>query len=793
MAAQSNDYTYASAQTATIPAGVGILQLQDRDHSFWSRSASQPSHNARFQSADGAWWELMRDQAITPFMFGAVGNGSTNDRDSLQAFFDFCETFRLPQVNWGGRFAVQSGLTVGGTYGEDQSTDNAGVYEGRLELVVTASTTMGTVLTVQTRRHTQFGPIAIGPNAEQYAWTSRRFTNGIVVRDNAQMCHFAALEIAFAKNYGILIQTRAGTTDNTFGNEIGPSFFYGCGSGASAANMSFFQSSSYAVGARSGNTADYRQSQRVSVATDPANEDVANTGDGSQRLTHVYLGGAMYDVVGQGAGYIDVSPWIPASAAASGTLHYVFGGGIGIIGGDAGRTNVRGALINASGFGVANCALYPGNIEATMHECATGYRVASAPASSSVGGEASLYLEGCIEDLRIAMTNERAYGHVIRCEYALDLSKVRFNRALAQNAPTAQEPNPPEFIDNQWGSQDFLLNYRGKWVRLEQTRSTLDEFGNRYVEGGRAWHGKAYFDRPYGEAIPLDSDNPTIDIQSPSYGDGTTNDHFFALFNYQCRQFHLLGTGSNGQPTGTLTVNPAGSGTINGGAPGAAFTATGFTGPAIVVVQRTGPTSWNVRLIRSGAALADGDKGDITVSGSGAVWSIDNDAVSNAKLANMAQSTIKGRASGAGTGDPQDLTPAQARSVIASDSNNGALFLAGDGTFKAPPAGGSWTVDYTSNRASWYNLTPADRTHIVFNTSNDGFHTVYLQNVANGTRVKLSRQRGGQAVNVNTSDLGQTISRTSGAGANPTIADGGTVFLTKISTNLWVGEGDFVG
>jgi len=40
-----------------------------------------------------------------------------------------------------------------------------------------------------------------------------------------------------------------------------------------------------------------------------------------------------------------------------------------------------------------------------------------------------------------------------------------------------------------------------------------------------------------------------------------------------------------------------------------------------------------------------------------------NDAVTNGKLANMATATIKGRAT-AGTGDPEDLTPAQARTVI---------------------------------------------------------------------------------------------------------------------------------
>jgi hypothetical protein len=41
-----------------------------------------------------------------------------------------------------------------------------------------------------------------------------------------------------------------------------------------------------------------------------------------------------------------------------------------------------------------------------------------------------------------------------------------------------------------------------------------------------------------------------------------------------------------------------------------------------------------------------------------------NDSVTNAILANMAQSTIKGRASGAGTGDPTDLSATQVRSIL---------------------------------------------------------------------------------------------------------------------------------
>jgi hypothetical protein len=52
--------------------------------------------------------------------------------------------------------------------------------------------------------------------------------------------------------------------------------------------------------------------------------------------------------------------------------------------------------------------------------------------------------------------------------------------------------------------------------------------------------------------------------------------------------------------------------------------------------------------------------------GTVATAGIADDAVTNPKLANMAQATIKGRASGAGTGDPTDLTASQARAIIGS-------------------------------------------------------------------------------------------------------------------------------
>jgi hypothetical protein len=62
--------------------------------------------------------------------------------------------------------------------------------------------------------------------------------------------------------------------------------------------------------------------------------------------------------------------------------------------------------------------------------------------------------------------------------------------------------------------------------------------------------------------------------------------------------------------------------------------------------------------------------GDVTATAGSNATTIANDAVTNAKLANMAAATIKGRAVGAGTGDPTDLTADQTIAIINSGTTD---------------------------------------------------------------------------------------------------------------------------
>ncbi len=61
-------------------------------------------------------------------------------------------------------------------------------------------------------------------------------------------------------------------------------------------------------------------------------------------------------------------------------------------------------------------------------------------------------------------------------------------------------------------------------------------------------------------------------------------------------------------------------------------------------------------------SLSDGDKGDVTVSSSGAVWTIDNSAVTFAKMQNIATNRVTGRGA-VGSGVIEELTPSAAFSL----------------------------------------------------------------------------------------------------------------------------------
>lgn len=116
-------------------------------------------------------------------------------------------------------------------------------------------------------------------------------------------------------------------------------------------------------------------------------------------------------------------------------------------------------------------------------------------------------------------------------------------------------------------------------------------------------------------------------------------------------------------------------------------------------------TGWQViasdGTLKTGAGLADGDKGDITVSSG--TWTIDAAAVTLAKMANLAQDQFIGRTT-ASTGVPETATITAAARTVLDDTTVGAMATTlGLGTGDSPQFAGinlGHASDTTLTRAS---------------------------------------------------------------------------------------------
>lgn len=102
-------------------------------------------------------------------------------------------------------------------------------------------------------------------------------------------------------------------------------------------------------------------------------------------------------------------------------------------------------------------------------------------------------------------------------------------------------------------------------------------------------------------------------------------------------------------------------------------------------------------------ALTDWDKWDLTLSSSGTVWTIDTWVVTNAKLANVASGTFKGRTT-IGSGVPEDLTGTQATALLDTATTSLKGLMSPTDKTKLDWLNNEWTQIYSGSFTAWTNV-----------------------------------------------------------------------------------------
>jgi Repeat of unknown function (DUF5907) len=187
-------------------------------------------------------------------------------------------------------------------------------------------------------------------------------------------------------------------------------------------------------------------------------------------------------------------------------------------------------------------------------------------------------------------------------------------------------------------------------------------------------------------------------------------------------------------------------------------------------------TTADIAALASG--VSDGDKGDITVSSSGTVWTIDPAVVSNSKLANVATATFKGRTT-AGTGAPEDLTVAQAKTLLnlaGTNTGDQTITLTGDVTGSGTGSFAATIPNDTVTFAKMQNVS----TGILLGRGTAG--TGDVEAIALGTNLSLSGTTLNAASGSDGASSYEEFSSNTTATFNVTVPTGKSLHIFRVTT-----------
>ena len=235
------------------------------------------------------------------------------------------------------------------------------------------------------------------------------------------------------------------------------------------------------------------------------------------------------------------------------------------------------------------------------------------------------------------------------------------------------------------------------------------------------------------------------------------------------------------------------------GDPGVGVPAGGTTGQVLAKIDGT---DYNTQWTSAAGGVSDGDKGDITVSGSGATWTIDNGVVSLAKMANMATSSLIYRKT-AGSGAPEVNTLATLKTDLGLTGTN-----SGDQTSIVGITGTKAQFDtaVTDGNFMYVGDAPTAHTHLLaagatdvtitaanLNTLGDGVNTTLHFHDSDRSRANHTGTQTASTISDFSEAVDDRVSSLLVAGANVTLTyndAGNTLTIDAAGGGGGVSDGD---
>jgi hypothetical protein len=507
------------ANTTDNAKGDALVGFKQSNSSGFAANAVARTVNTKFQD-----FVSVQD-------FGAVGNGVTDDTVAVQNFFDYIQANNVGTAYCDGVFAISAGVSFG-------RTGNCLTKHVVGDANFVALNAIDTMLSFRAGQLLNWngGVKVTGTGSVQYAGRTCRIGIRIAGQGIASnRMRFDRLEASRFNQIGIYVETLSTLSD------LGNVRVSDCGSGRAASGYSLLANWSSRVD--TGTTNSTGQRTTITVDQLPPSQF---TGTRNPNC-FVVINNETYYVYGVDTlnSKITVYPWIDLNVT-SGSLRYLFGGGIYTNGGDAGILGINQIDAVRCSFGLNTTALYGPIVNRFVTQfCAVGFGFGGAPEGACVTFQLNgFYTEG--NDFDILRTTRATVGGIIASSYALNFGKITYTSDSRTSANT--------YGDTFNNMRSVAIYQNGILNQFKQPRKNDASTGSTLSLN--------VTDSPLNNQYKRDS--WTINLVRPNLPNNDT-------FGYNSDTITLVGTGVNFAPTGTFTfvaptsttVTTTGSGEID--------------------------------------------------------------------------------------------------------------------------------------------------------------------------------------------------------------------------------------